>query len=43
MSYKIVEKKKLNDVVYLMDIEAPRAIYYCYNRRKRGENAAYNS
>nr|WP_314277868.1 sulfide/dihydroorotate dehydrogenase-like FAD/NAD-binding protein [uncultured Peptostreptococcus sp.] len=24
MSYKIVEKKKLNDVVYLMDIEAPR-------------------
>lgn len=24
MSYKIVEKKKLNEVVYLMDIEAPR-------------------
>lgn len=24
MSYKIVEKKQLNDVVYLMDIEAPR-------------------
>ena len=24
MSYKIVEKVQLNDVVYLMDIEAPR-------------------
>lgn len=27
MSYKIVEKKKLNDVVYLMDIEAPRVAH----------------